>query len=121
VSHNQVKCELEVCTCFARADDSYCSEYCRQAFSQGAERNFCQCSHVSCTKPVHTSPQIHLTGLPESISFEQGRVLIEYSDEQDLRNQLLLLATRLDTEIGTEVYPRKAACRAVTAGARRTA
>jgi hypothetical protein len=107
--HNKPKCKLPVCTCSARANDLYCSDYCRQAFSQGTERDFCQCAHSDCSEPVHTGEIIDATGLPGSISFAPGWVTIEYSDQQDLRDQLILLMTRVDIEIGTEAHPPRLA------------
>jgi hypothetical protein len=119
--HNKPKCKLPVCTCSARADDLYCSEYCGQAFSQGTERDFCQCAHSDCSKLVHTGEIIDAAGLPGSISFAPGWVTIEYSDQQDLRDQLILLMTRVDVEIGTEAHPRLAPSRAPSMKALRSA
>lgn len=89
------KCKLAVCKCLARTDDLYCSDYCRQASTQGAERDFCQCEHPGCSQPADRVPAIGASELPVTISFAPGQVTIAYSDERDLRDQLILLAQRL--------------------------
>ena len=119
--HSKPKCKLPVCSCSARADDLYCSDYCRQAFSHGAERDFCQCAHSDCTKPVHKNETIGATGLPGSISFAPGWVTIAYSDQQDLRDQLILLMRRVDVAFGTEGHGRVAPSRAPSMKALRSA
>ena len=101
------KCKLAVCECLASSDDPYCGEYCRQADSQGSERDFCQCEHAGCGEPAQMSPEFDVTGLPSSISVAPGRVLIEYSDQRHLRDQLVLLARRLQAEGETVVDSRK--------------
>jgi hypothetical protein len=100
------KCKLGVCICLVTADDPYCSDYCRQASSQGTERDFCQCGHSVCSKPAHIHETVNEIGLPTSISLAPGLVTIEYSDNRDLRDQLILLATKLETEVGAEAHPR---------------
>lgn len=97
--HNKPKCNLDVCICLARVDDPYCSDYCRQASAQGAERSFCQCEHSVCSKPEERDRMPDVAGLPTSMSFAPGRVTIEYSDRPDLRTQLALLLNRLGEEI----------------------
>ena len=94
---NKRKCKLGVCTCMARPGDSYCSDYCRQASSQGLQRDFCQCEHSICTK-VAEAFETSSASLPGSISFAPGLVTIQYSDVLDLRDQLILLAARLEAE-----------------------
>ena len=108
--HNEVKCQLAVCTCLAKAGDPYCSEYCRQASAQGAERDFCQCAHSTCVEPKQVE-LIDEAGLPGSISFAPGSVTILYSNERDLLDQLILIAARLEAELGTEPRPRLPASR----------
>lgn len=104
--HKEPKCKLAVCTCLAKVDDPYCSEYCRQASAQGSERDFCQCAHSSCVEPKQEIELIDEVGLPGSISFAPGSVTILYSGERDLLDQLMLLAAKLEAELGTESRPR---------------
>jgi hypothetical protein len=104
--HKTAKCKLSVCVCLVTPDDAYCSDYCRQASSQGAERDFCQCAHSGCSKPALSAGTIDATGLPGSISFAPGSVTIEYSDNRDLRDQLFFLMQRLDAGVEAETHSR---------------
>ena len=94
---SQRKCQLAVCGCRAQDGKLYCSDDCRQAASQGIQRDFCQCAHAGCEMPVYTVNAGKLD-LPDSISSAPGWVTIEYSNFEDLRNQLLLLAQSLNNE-----------------------
>lgn len=57
VDHVKHKCEHEPCNCKVEADESYCSEYCRNAaeFTEDPEdpgdRLGCGCGHPGC-EPV---------------------------------------------------------------------
>ena len=103
------KCKLTACVCSARADDPYCSDYCSEAAALGAERDFCACPHANCSGEAHVwnMEMINTAGLPDSISFRAGAVTIEYSDQANLRDQLMLLATKLQPEAGSETSPRQ--------------
>ena len=98
------KCKLAVCACSARADDPYCSDHCSEAAAVGVERDFCACPHAECSGEAHVwdMQMISAAGLPDSISFRPGSVTIEYSDQANLRDQLVLLATKLEAEDGIE-------------------
>ena len=41
------KCEHPACNCMAKADDSYCSNYCRDA--KGTMEISCNCGHAGCS------------------------------------------------------------------------
>lgn len=104
--HKTAKCKLSVCACLVTLDGDYCSDYCRQASSQGTERDFCQCAHSGCSKPALSAETIDATGVPGSISFAPGLLTIEYSDNRDLREQLLFLMQRLDAGVETKTPSR---------------
>lgn len=99
---HQQKCQFAVCGCRAQDGKLYCSDDCRQAASQGIQRDFCQCAHAGCEMPVYTVNADKLD-LPDLTSTAPGWVTIEYSNFEDLRNQLLLLAQSLNNE--EEVVP----------------
>lgn len=114
--HNQ-KCKLAVCACEAKADDLFCSDYCRQAVSQGLDRDFCQCTHATCTEHAHLSDSFDAAGLPGSITVAPGLVTIVYSDQRDLCNQLLLLAAKLYAERETSTQIKAPPSRALSISA----
>ena len=93
------ECALAACTCVARAGDSYCSDYCRQAASHGTEKDFCQCAHESCAQ-MSRSARTGRVELPDSIQVMRDRVVIEYRSSEDLREQIVLLAGALDQGYG---------------------
>ena len=111
--HNQ-KCKLAVCACEAKADDSFCSDYCRQAVSQGLDRDFCQCTHATCTEHTHVSDLFDTAGLPGSITVAPGLVTIVYSDQRDLCDQLSLLAAKLYAESETSTHMKAPPSRALS-------
>jgi len=41
------KCAHPACNCMAQADDSYCSNYCRDA--KGTTEISCNCGHPGCS------------------------------------------------------------------------
>jgi hypothetical protein len=83
------------------AGKGFCSDYCRQAASQGVEKDFCQCEHANCEKPASNLHLLAGVGLPESIFVTPGRVTIECGDVEDLLGQLKLLAKALDDNYET--------------------
>ena len=95
----KAKCSLAVCECLTDLDVEYCSEYCREAAAQGFERDFCLCSHCAGRKlrkpPKHTESFV----VRKPTFAGPGSLTIEYSDEQDLRQQLISLATALESEL----------------------
>jgi hypothetical protein len=42
------KCAHAVCTCSARGDNKYCSEYCENADDAGVVEIACGCEHPGC-------------------------------------------------------------------------
>ena len=92
------QCALAMCTCQARADDSYCSDYCRQAASHEIEKDFCQCSHQHCEQAVDRFQTLSTAQLPESVSVAAGRVTIDCSGVDDLLEQLLLLTQAINSD-----------------------
>ena len=92
----QQKCALEVCTCQARIEDGYCSDYCKQAASHEIERDFCQCSHQHCEQAIGKFQTSAYARLPESVCVAAGRVTIDCSGVEDLLDQLLLLTKALN-------------------------
>jgi hypothetical protein len=111
------KCQLAVCTCNARAGDCYCSDDCKQAEEQAITRDFCQCAHAGCGQAAFQN-----VTLPGSMSFAPGRVTIEYSSVEELRDEAILLAKALDRYLETralsvESTPRRSPALARTKAA----
>jgi hypothetical protein len=44
------KCAHPACSCMARKDDKYCSQYCHDA--KGTLEIECGCGHTGCTVPA---------------------------------------------------------------------
>ncbi len=112
---NQQKCQFAVCGCKAQDGSLYCSDDCRQAASQGIARDFCQCAHGSCEKPIYYVRIDGTVDSAHSISSAPGWLTIEYSSFQDLRSQLLFLAQSIDEQskeplpFRMETIPRRSA------------
>lgn len=87
-------CVLPGCGCLADGDETFCSEYCRQAASHAPERDYCQCGHSGCSLGCsgHGAMSVHAT---PAIRFDPGQVTIQYSSLEQLSEQLRLLAAAL--------------------------
>ena len=104
---NQRKCQLAVCGCRTREGSLYCSDDCQQAASQAIARDFCQCAHEGCEKPVYHTHADNAINLSDAISSAPGWLMIEYSSLKDLHSQLLLLAQSIDNQ-SKETLPLRA-------------
>jgi hypothetical protein len=93
---DQEKCGLAFCSCRVSPGRCYCSVDCEQAATQAVERNFCQCSHGQCCAGGQRA--LDTLRLSDLISIAPGRVTIECSSLESLREQMVLLAEALDRD-----------------------
>jgi hypothetical protein len=104
---NQQKCQLAVCGCRTQDGNPYCSDDCQQAASQAIPRDFCQCAHGGCEKPIYHLRADSTVDFSSSISSVPGWLTIEYFSFEDLRRQLLLIAQAIDNR-SEETLPFRA-------------
>jgi hypothetical protein len=107
-------CALSVCSCKTQVGKLYCSEYCEQAASQGMQRDYCQCGHAGCDTAASADEAPDQLSVPESISFTAGRVVIQCSSIEHLREQIGVLSKALNDNwealrMRVEAVPRRTA------------